>query len=398
MKDGLDHGEPAVAIRVVGGLKDIDRGAWEALANPPDGPYNPFVSWDFLEALEASGCATPRTGWAPHHLLAEDGAGRLVGAAPAYLKSHSQGEYVFDHGWANAFERAGGAYYPKLQIAAPFTPVTGPRMLSPDPAVRSALRAGARELGRSLRVSSVHVTFPTAEEWRDAGEEGFLLRADQQFIWRNRGYSVYDDFLADLASRKRKALRKERAEAQEGLAIERLTGDALTERHWDVFFACYMDTGSRKWGRPYLNRRFFSLLHERMADKVLLVIAYDGGRPVASALNLIGSEALYGRYWGQLEERRFLHFELCYHQAIEEAIARGLPRVEAGAQGEHKLARGYAPEPVYSYHWIANPSFREAVARYLDAERESVAEDIAALTEHAPFRRGDGGVVSSEDG
>ncbi len=389
MNDGSERCGPAVAVRVVGGLEDVGREAWDGVANPPGAPENPFVSWAFLEALEASGCVAPKTGWAPHHLLAEDDAGRLVGAAAMYLKGHSQGEYVFDHGWAHAFERAGGSYYPKLQIAVPFTPVTGPRMLSPDPAVRGALRAAACEVARRLDVSSVHVTFPTAEEWREAGEQGFLLRADQQFIWRNRGYGSYDDFLADLASRKRKALRKERAEALAGLRVERRSGDELTDAHWDVFFACYMDTGARKWGRPYLNRAFFTLLHERMADKVVLVTAYDEGRPIACALNLLGSDALYGRYWGQLEERRFLHFELCYHQAIEEAIARGLARVEAGAQGEHKLARGYVPEPVYSYHWIANPGFREAVADYLDAERGEVAEIIAALAEHAPFRKGE---------
>jgi predicted N-acyltransferase len=383
----MDGSNENVTARVIGGLGEVGRDAWDAVANPPGGAWNPFVSWDFLDALEASGCASARTGWLPHHILAEDADGRLLGAAPAYVKTHSQGEYVFDHGWANAFERAGGSYYPKLQIAAPFTPVTGPRMLSPDPAVRAALRAAACELARRLGLSSVHVTFPTHGDWEAAGAQGFLQRTDQQFIWRNRGYATYGDFLADLASRKRKALKKERAEAQAGLRIERLNGAALTEAHWDIFFDCYMDTGSRKWGRPYLNREFFALLHERMANKVVLVLAWDGRRPVASALNVLGSDALYGRYWGQLEERRFLHFELCYHQAIEEAIARGLARVEAGAQGEHKLARGYVPSAVHSYHWIANPSFRDAVAQYLESERAAVAEDIESLAQYAPFRK-----------
>jgi hypothetical protein len=384
--DGSDD-KAAVTARVIGGMAEVDRDAWDGVANPPGAAWNPFVTWDFLEALEASGCVSARTGWLPHHILAEDDAGALVGAAPAYVKTHSQGEYVFDHGWANAFERAGGSYYPKLQIAAPFTPVTGPRMLSPTPGIRAALRAAACELAGRLGLSSLHVTFPGHDEWEAAGAQGFLLRTDQQFIWRNRGYGRYDDFLADLASRKRKALKKERAEAQAGLRIERLTGAMLAEKHWDIFFDCYMDTGSRKWGRPYLNRDFFALLHERMADKVVLVMAWDGARPVASALNILGSDALYGRYWGQLEERRSLHFELCYHQAIEEAIARGLGRVEAGAQGEHKLARGYVPTPVYSYHWIANPGFRDAVAQYLDAERAAVAQDIESMAEWAPFRK-----------
>jgi predicted N-acyltransferase len=383
----MDGGSEKITARIVGGLKDVDRDAWDAVANPPGAPFNPFVSWDFLEALEASGCATARTGWAPHPILAEDEAGRLIGAAPAYVKSHSQGEYVFDHGWANAFERAGGRYYPKLQIAAPFTPVTGPRMLSPDPVVQATLRSAALALSERLGVSSLHVTFPTREEWEDAGAEGFLQRTDQQFIWSNRGYASYDDFLGALASRKRKALRKERAAAQEGLRIERLSGADLRPEHWDCFFECYMETGSRKWGRPYLNRKFFALLHERMADRVVLVLAFADGEPVASALNLLGSDALYGRYWGSLIDKPFLHFELCYHQAIDEAIARGLARVEAGAQGEHKLARGYEPTAVYSYHMIANPGFRDAVAQYLESEREAVAGEIEALSEQAPYRK-----------
>jgi len=404
MPDGCDHETPdrqmpsdeplALTLRVIGGLDEVERSAWDAVANPPDAPFNPFVSWDFLEALEASGCVAPQTGWAPRHLIAEDDSGRVLGAVPAYLKCHSQGEYVFDHGWANAFERAGGTYYPKLQCAVPFTPVTGPRMLSPAPQVRAALRSGLIEVVRQLDVSSLHVTFPHEEEWVSAGAENFLQRTDQQFIWTNRGYATFDDFLADLASRKRKAVRKERAAAQDGVVIEQLTGDAITGDHMDAFFAFYLDTGARKWGEPYLNRLFFELLRERMTDRLVLILASRDGAPIAGALNLMGSDALYGRYWGRVEDKPFLHFELCYYQAIDVAIARGLARVEAGAQGAHKVARGYAPSPVYSYHWIANPGFRDAISQYLDEEREAVAEDIQALREHTPFKRGDPAVDS----
>lgn len=405
MPDGTDHEAPqpsssnddTLALRIIGGLSEVDRAAWDAVANPPGSPFNPFVSWDFLEALEASGCVAPETGWAPRHLIAEDDSGRVVGVAPAYLKGHSQGEYVFDHGWANAFEHAGGAYYPKLQCAVPFTPVTGPRMLSPDAHVRAALRAGLTEAARQLDVSSLHVTFPREDEWLSAGEEDFLQRTDQQFIWTNRNYATFDDFLADLASRKRKVVRKERAAAQDGVVIEQLTGDAITADHMDAFYGFYMDTGARKWGDPYLNRLFFELLRERMPERLVLILASPdepatagpAGAPIAGALNFLGSDTLYGRYWGRSEDRPCLHFELCYYQAIDVAIARGLAYVEAGAQGVHKIARGYAPSPVYSYHWIANPSFRDAVRHYLDEERDAVAEDIAALSEHTPFRRGD---------
>ncbi|MGD2131562.1 MAG: GNAT family N-acetyltransferase [Maricaulaceae bacterium] len=388
MADGSDPSSESITVRLVDSLAEVDRDAWDGVANPPGAEWNPFVSWDFLEALEASGCVALETGWAPRHLLVEDGTGALLGAAPAYLKGHSRGEFVFDYGWADAFERAGGRYYPKLQVAVPFTPVTGPRMLSPTPAVRELLRTGLCEVAAQMGLSSVHVTFPTGEEWSEAGAEGFLQRMDQQFIWRNREYQTFDDFLADLASRKRKAVRKERAAAAETARIVRLSGDELTPAHWDVFFECYLDTGDRKWGDPYLNREFFDLLHERMADKIVLVMAYDGDAPIASALNILGSDALYGRYWGRLADAPFLHFELCYYQAIEEAIARGLSRVEAGAQGAHKLARGYAPEPVYSYHWIAHEGLRDAVAHYLEAERPAVEDEIEALGEHAPFKKG----------
>ncbi|MBX3488194.1 GNAT family N-acetyltransferase [Parvibaculum sp.] len=389
-------------IRVVEGLAGVDAVAWDACANPPGEPANPFVSHAFLSALEESGSATRRTGWLPQHLLLEDDRGRLAGAMPLYLKSHSRGEYVFDHGWANALENAGGRYYPKLQASVPFTPATGPRLLVPTgpgrEAVEDALATGAVELATRLGVSSLHITFLAQRQWERLGRLGFLQRTDQQFHWRNRGYGSFDDFLADLSSRKRKMVRRERERAKEnGITVEWVTGADLTEDHWDAFFAFYMDTGSRKWGSPYLSREFFSLIGERMAQETLLVMARRDGRLIAGALNFIGGDALYGRNWGALEHHPFLHFECCYYQAIEFAISRGLARVEAGAQGEHKLARGYLPARTHSAHWIANPSFREAVAEYLSREREYVDRDIAALGEFAPFRHDDGNNEHRED-
>jgi uncharacterized protein len=382
-----------LSLSIVEGMATVDRAAWNAVANPAGEPYDPFLDWDFLEALEASGCAAPDTGWGPRHVLAHDSSGKLVGAAPLYIKSHSRGEFVFDHAWADALHRAGGRYYPKLLCAVPFTPVTGRRLLAaPGPkraAIQRALAGAAVELGADARVSSVHFNFLDEPVWRALGQEGLLLREDQQFHWINRGYNSFDDFLSALASRKRKMLRRERRDAQEGLVIERITGKDLTKKHWDAFFRFYMDTGGRKWGSPYLNREFFALLHERMADKCLLVLAMDGTRPIAGALNMIGSDTLYGRYWGRIEERPFLHFEVCYYQAIDFAIERGLSRVEAGAQGEHKLARGYEPVLTHSAHWIAHAGLRDAVARYLDREREAVEEGIDELSLFSPFRKGD---------
>ncbi|WP_339736891.1 GNAT family N-acetyltransferase [uncultured Maricaulis sp.] len=376
----------SLTLAAVESLTDIAPEAWDGIANPDGAEYDPFLSWDFLQALEESGCVGGDSGWAPHHLLARDATGALKGALPLYLKFHSQGEYVFDHGWAESFERAGGRYYPKLLTAIPFSPVTGRRILATDRAVRHALVNGMTEAVRQWGVSSWHVNFPTPADWSELGEAGLLQRIDRQFIWSNRGYASYDDFLGALSSRKRKALRKERASAQAGLEIEHLTGADLRSEHWDVFFACYQDTGARKWGRPYLNREFFELIHQRMADRVLLVLARKDGRHIAAALNFIGSNALYGRYWGLLEEHPHLHFELCYHQAIEVAIRLGLDRVEAGAQGEHKLARGYRPQPVYSAHWIAHEGFRAAVADYLERERPAMLADIALLDEESPFK------------
>lgn len=374
------------------GMARIDRASWNAIANPAGEPYDPFLDWDFLEALEKSGCAAPDTGWAPRHLLAHDGGGRLVGAAPLYLKSHSRGEFVFDHSWADALHRAGGRYYPKLLCAVPFTPVTGRRLLAAGPhapAIRRMLARAATEAAAESNISSAHFNFIDDASWSALETEGLMLREDQQFHWINRGYTSFDDFLAALSSRKRKMLRKERAAAQADLRIERITGADLTPKHWDAFFKFYMDTGGRKWGSPYLNRKFFSLLHERMADKCLLILAYDDKKPVAGALNMIGGEALYGRYWGRIGDRPFLHFEICYYQAIDFAIERGIPRVEAGAQGEHKLARGYEPMLTRSAHWISHSGLRRAIADYLDNERQAVEEGIEQLAEYTPFRKGD---------
>lgn len=376
----------ALTIKAVPGLSGVDPDAWNALANPPGAERDPFLSWAFLEALEVSGCVGDDTGWLPRHLLAEDEAGRLLGAMPLYAKTHSMGEYVFDHAWADAYERAGGRYYPKLLTAIPFTPVTGRRLLSPDSEVRGALIDGARQLTAQWGVSSWHVNFPADCDREALNGAGLLARIDRQFIWENRGYQSYDDFLADLSSRKRKALKKERREAQGGIEIERLSGTDLSPAHWDAFFACYQETGSRKWGSPYLNRAFFDLIHQRMADDLMMVMAKHDGRYIAAALNFVGSGALYGRYWGRLEDRPALHFELCYHQGIEFAIERGLSRMESGAQGEHKLARGFRPKAVHSAHFIADPGFRAAVADYLEREREAVEYEIAAIDAESPFK------------
>ncbi len=384
--------ELAGAVEVHGAIGDIGPEAWDGCASNPAYGANPFTSYAFLSALEDSGSVGPRTGWTPRHLSARDGDGRTAGVMPLYAKSHSQGEYVFDHGWANAYQRAGGRYYPKLQSAVPFTPATGPRLL-----VREGVDAGAgrKLLGLAaatvcdrLDASSVHVTFTLDTEWQALGELGYLQRQDQQYWWTNPGYAGFDDFLAALSSGRRKTIRRERRDAQAGLEIVALSGSDLREEHWDAFFAFYMDTGSRKWGRPYLNRSFFSLLSERMAERVLLIMARRNGRWIAGALNLIGGEALYGRNWGALDDVPFLHFELCYYRAIEEAIARGLSRVEAGAQGEHKISRGYLPSPVYSAHYIADPGLRAPIARYLEEERAAVAREMAVLeAEYSPFRQ-----------
>ena len=384
------------AIRVLPSLTAIPSVEWQRLrgvSREGETPYNPFLSHAFLSAVEESGCVTPETGWMPQHLRLEAPDGRMLGAVPCYLKSHSQGEYVFDYGWADALERAGGRYYPKLQVSIPFTPAQGPRLLvmegEDEASVRAALAEGLKALCARIGASSVHVTFAPVEEAQLLGSRGFLQRTDQQFHFFNEGYGSYDDFLATLASRKRKALRRERRSALENdITIEWLTGSDITEAALDDFFAFYMDTGSRKWGRPYLNREFYSLVAERMADDILLVMARRDGRYVAGAINFIGSDTLYGRHWGCVEEHPFLHFEVCYHQAIDFAIARGLKVVEAGAQGEHKLARGYMPVTTHSAHHIEHSGLRHAVEDYLARERQDVEAIGDYLSARGPFRKG----------
>ena len=388
-----------LTVRSVQSIAEVAAAAWDACANPPargDGApngerFNPFIAHAFLLALEQSHSVGGRSGWAPAHVLVEDSSGRLVAAAPTYLKAHSQGEYVFDHAWADAYQRAGGRYYPKLQVAVPLTPVTGRRLLvAPDaPAgAREALIAGLRALREAVGASSIHVTFPDRPDGEALQEAGFVSRVGEQFHFVNAGYRDFDEFLAALASRKRKAIKRERRDALgDDVSVELITGGDLKSEHWDAFFAFYIDTGSRKWGRPYLTRDFFDRVGAAMASRILLVMAKRAGRYVAGALNFLGDDTLYGRNWGAIEERSFLHFEICYYQAIEFAIRRGLKRVEAGAQGEHKLARGYRPVATYSAHEFADPGFQRAVAAYLTRERAAVDETIAEYAEQLPFRR-----------
>jgi predicted N-acyltransferase len=371
--------------RILTAATDVAAADWDACA----GADNPFVAHAFFAALETSASACARTGWQPAHIVVDDAAGRPAGIMPAYLKSHSQGEYVFDQGWAEAWERAGGRYYPKLQCSVPFTPATGPRLLLRDPAAAPALLAAAEALARQNQLSSVHATFVTPEQQPLFEAQGWLMRVGEQYHWSNDGYAGFEDFLAALSSRKRKAIRKEREGAlASGVSIVHLTGDAITEAHWDAFWRFYQDTGQRKWGRPYLTRTFFSQLGATMGDRVLLMLALRGDVPVAGALNLIGSDCLYGRYWGATEDIPFLHFELCYYQAIEWAITHGKARVEAGAQGAHKLARGYRPVATVSAHYLPNAGFRAAVADFVAREADMVAADIEAQDMATPFRRG----------
>ncbi|CAN5904136.1 GNAT family N-acetyltransferase [soil metagenome] len=380
------------AVKVSRRIAEIGREGWDACAGNPDYAANPFVSFDFLDIVEQSGCAIERMGWGPQHLSVEDEDGKVAAVMPLYLKSHSQGEYIFDHSWAEAYERAGGRYYPKLISAAPFTPATGPRLLvRPGVEVETArktLLSGAVSLCERYGSSGVHINFPTDEEWTWLGGQGLSMREGQQYHWENAGYADFDAFLGALSSGRRKTIRRERRDAQAAVEILALTGADITEEHWDAFYGFYMDTGSRKWGRPYLNRLFFSLLGERMADRVLLVMARRNGQWVAGALNLIGGDCLYGRNWGCVEDIPFLHFELCYYQAIEWAIGRGLARVEAGAQGQHKIARGYLPSPVRSAHFIADPMLRGPVEDFVAREREAVEGEMEWLAEEfSPFRQ-----------
>jgi uncharacterized protein len=372
-----------VTARLITSAAEIGAARWNALANPQGlAEPHPFTSYAFFAALEESGSAARETGWQPAHLLAEDGL------MPLYLKSHSQGEYVFDHAWAEALERAGGDYYPKLQCAVPFTPVTGPRLLTANENTRDTLLKTAAAAVKQIGASSLHITFLTAEEWQAAGRCGYLLRTGQQFHWENRGYKSFDEFLGELSSAKRKNLRKERASVRDaGVTFDWLTGVDITESHWDQFFEFYMDTGGRKWGTPYLTRDFFSRLGQSLSHQTLLIMAKQDGRAIAGALNLFGEGVLFGRNWGAVEYVPFLHFETCYYQAIDFAIAHGLKRVEAGAQGEHKLLRGYLPVETYSAHVIAHKGLARAVDDFLGAERAAVAENMAELAAHAPFKK-----------
>ncbi|HEX5957874.1 MAG TPA: GNAT family N-acetyltransferase [Hyphomicrobiaceae bacterium] len=413
--DARKSGSAQVKVEVVSQIAAVTGEAWDACANPDPATFNPFVSHAFLKALEDAGTVGARTGWRPRHLVMRNGAGEIVGCAPAYLKSHSQGEYVFDYGWADAYIQAGGRYYPKLQIAVPFTPVPGPRLLirpvgtrsdasaapgadptsaaakdlTPAAAYESALAGAAIEIAERSNISGVHITFLTEGEWSRLGAQGLLQRTGQQFHWSNAGYGTFEDYLATLASRKRKDTRKERQQALAGgLTVEWRRGREITEGDWDVFFQFYMDTGNRKWGQPYLNREFFSLLSaSTVGDSCLLMFAKRNGRPVAGSLHLVGGECLFGRYWGAVEHQPFLHFEMCYYQAIDYAIAHKLLRVEAGAQGEHKLARGYMPTKTYSVHHLVDPALHRAVARFVAREREDVNAACEMLAEHGPYRK-----------
>ena len=377
---------PARTISLGSGVAAIDAAAWDALHNGG----NPFVGHAFLSLLERSGSVGPGTGWQAAPLLVEDEAGTLLAAAPAYLKTHSQGEYVFDHAWADAWARAGGDYYPKLQIAAPFTPVPGPRLLARDADAATLLIRAAEAVVRQNGLSSAHATFVAPDQMRLFEEAGWLVRRDIQFHFANAGYAGFDDFLGTLTSAKRKQLRKERARAVEGLRIEEFTGAAIRPEHWDAMWLFYQDTGARKWGQPYLTREAFDLMGAQMADDIILVLAYDANdRPLAGAMHFIGADTLYGRYWGCLIDIPYLHFELCYYRAIDIAIERGLGRVEAGAQGGHKLARGYGPVATWSAHYIADPGFRRAVAEYLETERRAEEAEMDWLEGHMPFRRKD---------
>jgi uncharacterized protein len=407
-------------ISVAETIDAVDAGAWDDCANPQSsaagtkgqsGPgngrpaagssaaaraeqqaYNPFISHAFLAALEQSNSVGPRTGWQPRHVLARTTDGTLVAAAPCYLKSHSRGEYVFDHGWADAYERAGGSYYPKLQVAVPFTPASGRRLLvratANSESIARALASGLIEICKICGASGVHVTFAPEAEFHLLGELGYLQRTDQQFHWENRDFANFEEFLGALTARKRKTIRRERHDAlANGISVHWLTGSDLTEEIWDAFFQFYMETGSRKWGRPYLTRSFYSLVGQSMREHIVLIMAKRAGRWIAGAINFIGSRSLFGRHWGAIEHHPFLHFELCYYQAIEYAIAHKIGRVEAGAQGEHKIARGYLPTTTYSAHYIADPALRRAIADYLARERAYVAAAGAELATFAPFRK-----------
>ncbi len=376
--------EPVYQAKILTRINQVSEADWDRLC--PES--HPFTTWRFLHALEESGCAAEATGWAPRHIWLMKENGDAVGAALLYAKTHSRGEYVFDHGWADALYRAGGEYYPKLQCSIPFTPVTGPRLLAGSQEVKTALASAMVQASQEWGMSGVHLTFLEEGDQSVLSNMGFLEREDRQFHFFNRGYKTFDDFLGALSSRKRKNIRRERRDAQNGLTLRRHTGDDLKPEHWDTFYQCYLDTGERKWGAPYLNREFFDIIHRTMAKDILLVMAYEDDTPIASALNFIGPQALYGRNWGCLVDKPFLHFELCYYQAIEAAIEMGVSRVEAGAQGEHKLARGYEPVATHSAHLLNHQGLSAAVEDYLAQERRAVDHEIEILAQHTPFKKG----------
>lgn len=372
-----------IAVHVLTSVDEVSEAHWNALA----GSDNPFTQHGFFKAVEASRSACAQTGWMAAHFCIMDEAETPIALMPAYIKSHSQGEYVFDHSWADAYHRAGGEYYPKLQASVPFTPATGPRLLTPDPSLKVALLNGAQSFAQQKNISSLHLTFLNEADRAACAAAGMAMRTDQQFHWKNDGYETFDDFLGALSSRKRKNIRKERKQALcAGLTVEQIKGADITQAHWDAYYAFYLDTGARKWGRPYINAECFNLFSELLGDQVMLIMAKRGDTYVAGALNFIGQDTLYGRYWGALEHHPCLHFEICYYQAIDYAIAHGLKTVEAGAQGEHKLARGYVPTPTYSAHWMGNTGFQSAVEDYLRRERAAVERDIEFLSTMTPFK------------
>jgi uncharacterized protein len=383
MPDSSDQN--TIVARVADDISGLPADQWDRCA----GSANPFVSHAFLSAMENSGSVGPGTGWKSLPIVIEDGEGAIAGCLPSYLKSHSQGEYIFDQQWAHAFENAGGQYYPKIQIAAPFSPVPGPRLLLRDETMALPLLRAAEQLAENNNISSVHATFVDDNQIGVFREAGWLIRADSQFHWRNDDYQDFDDFLAALSSRKRKAIKKERRKAREAVRIVHLSGDEIQSLHWDYFWEFYQDTGARKWGTPYLTRSAFDLMQQKMGEKLLLIFALQDDTPIAGALNVIGEDTLYGRYWGCTRDIPFLHFEICYYQAIDAAIERGLKTVEAGAQGSHKLARGYQPVPTWSAHYIVDPGFRSAIAEYLERERQAVTADIEFLAEMGPFKKSD---------
>ena len=378
-------------IKLINRIQSIEKDEWDACANPDPGQYNPFISYDFLNALEESGSATEETGWAPYHMVLFDKNECLIGGIPMYLKNHSRGEYVFDHNWAEAYERSGGQYYPKLQISIPFTPVTGLRIIS-----KPGLNAGNIEqfllnscinFAKKNHLSSIHLTFLKKSQWERTIQSDFLPRIDQQYHWVNDNYQSFEDFLSRLSSKKRKNIKRERRTIKDHkLEVENLTGQEITEAHWDIFFNFYLNTGDRKWGTPYLTRRFFSLMSSQLLDKTVLVLCKQNEQYIAGALHFIGGDCLYGRYWGCVKYIPFLHFELCYYQAIEYAIKLGLYRVEAGAQGEHKVPRGYLPTRTYHAHWFSNPQFKEIISKYLKSEQTQVDDEIDYLNRFLPFR------------